>query len=380
MSREPGLWPTPQAYLKAEAPEAPVLFFAPMVLQQVARDFQAGFPGMVTYAVKANDGRAVIENLVEAGLRGFDVASPAEMARVRAVSAEVDLHYNNPVRTPAEIQAAIAAGVVSYAIDARSELEKLVAAGVPQGVEVAVRLRLPVKGAVYDFGEKFGEDPAGAVELLKAVAAAGFRPAMTFHPGTQCDAPSAWTAYIGTCAEVARAAGLRLERLNVGGGFAANRDGTAPDLAAVFAAIATAVEEAFGRDAPALVCEPGRALVAESHVLATRVKAVRACGAVFLNDGVYGSFGEGLNALGVSRRTHVLRPDGSPRTGRLIAREIYGPTCDSLDRLPGKYRLPDTLSEGDHVLFEAMGAYSTATTTRFNGFGQTVRANVQALR
>lgn len=379
MSRHPEIWATPEAYLASVSTQAPVLFFAPTVLQEVAQAFRAAFPGMVTYAVKANDSRAVIENLVEAGIAGFDVASPAEIAKVRAVSGDVALHYNNPVRSPAEIEQARAAGVDSYSVDGMSELKKLVAAGLEPGVEVAVRLRLPVAGAVYDFGEKFGEDPQGCVDLLRAVAAAGFSPAMTFHPGTQCAAPEAWTAYIGTCAEVARAAGVRLARLNVGGGFAVNNRGIVPDLAAIFAAIEAAVGEAFGPEAPALLCEPGRALVAESHLLATRVKAVRECGAVFLNDGVYGSMGEGLNALGVSHRIRVLRPDGVERAGASIGRVIYGPTCDSLDRLPGEYQLPEDLAEGDFVLFEAMGAYTSATVTRFNGYGATEIVTVQAL-
>ncbi len=379
MSKQPSIWPDPVTCLKHLSSEHPVLFFAPSVVQDVARDFIAGFAGLVTYAVKANDARAVIENLARAGITTFDVASPAEIAKVRALVPGATLHYNNPVRSPGEIAAARAAGVASWSVDGLGELDKLIAADLPAGTEVAVRLRLPVKGAVYDFGEKFGEDPEGAVEILRRVAAAGFIPAMTFHPGTQCAAPAAWTAYIGTSARVARKAGVRLARLNVGGGFAANRDGTRPDLPAIFTAIAGAVADEFGADAPALVCEPGRALVAESHVLATRVKAVRACGAVFLNDGIYGSFGEALTSLGVVGRIRVLAPDGQPRCGAARARVIYGPTCDSLDRLPGEYALPDDIAEGDHVLFEGMGAYSTATTTRFNGYGETQVITVQSL-
>lgn len=379
MSRLPEIWPNPVAYLTRVRPEHPVLFFAPQVLQQVARDFRAGFPGQVTYALKANDSPAVIENLLEAAIDGFDVASPSEIAKVRAVSADVALHYNNPVRSPGEIAQARAAGVVSYAVDSLSELAKLEVAGLGCDVEVAVRLRLPVAGAVYDFGEKFGEDPEGAEVLLRAVAAAGFRSSMTFHPGTQCADPAAWAAYIAACAQVARRAGVTLERLNVGGGFAVDNKGISPDLSGIFAAIRNAAVAEFGAEGPALLCEPGRALVAESHVLATRIKGLRECGAVFLNDGVYGSMGEGLNALGVSRRIRVLRPDGQERGGARRERVIYGPTCDSLDRLPGHYQLPEGLEEGDFVLFEAMGAYSSATITSFNGYGATEIVTVQDL-
>lgn len=377
MSHHPSIWPTALAHLKTEHPGHPVLYFAPSVLQDTARAFQAGFAGLVTYAVKANDARVVLENLIAAGIDTFDVASPAEIRKLRAISPHVRLHYNNPVRSPAEIAEARAAGVVSYAVDGLSELAKLMEHVPPEGIEVAVRLRLPVEGAVYDFGSKFGEDPDAAVVLLKAVAVAGYLPAMTFHAGTQCTDPAAWTTYIETCADVARRAGVRLGRLNVGGGFPAHRD-DAPDLEAIFAAIEAAVLASFGADHPALVCEPGRALVHEAYALATQVKALRECGAVFLNDGIYGSFGEALTSLGVVGRVSTLKRGGAVHQGAMSARVVYGPTCDSLDRLPGEIALPGDLAEGDYVVFGGMGAYSTATMTRFNGYGAVRVITVQS--
>ena len=60
---------------------------------------------------------------------------------------------------------------------------------------------------------------------------------------------------------------------------------------------------------------------------------------------------------------------GSPKECRL-----FGPTCDGLDTLSeneyihntGKVFLPD-LQEGDLVYTENMGAYTTASSTNFNG-------------
>ncbi|WP_421703364.1 type III PLP-dependent enzyme [Aliiroseovarius sp.] len=376
MSRPLSIWPTALTHLKNEHPEQPVLYFSPEVLQQTARDFLAGFDGMVTYAIKSNDDRAVIENLLAAGVSGFDVASPVEIRKMRSISATVDLHYNNPVRSPAEIREAVSMGVCSYSVDGLSELAKLIDLVPPAGIEVAVRMRLPVEGAAYDFGSKFGEDPEGCVTLLKAVAAAGFIPSMTFHPGTQCADPAAWTAYIQTCADVAREAGVRLARLNVGGGFASNR-GVAPDLGAIFDAIHHSVVEAFGEDAPGLVCEPGRALVAEAFTFATRVKALRECDSVFINDGIYGGFAEFM-LIGMLDRVTSVRPDGTPVPGPLMERIVYGPTCDSMDRLPEPLPLPKALEEGDYLIFEGMGAYCTATVTRFNGYGDLQVITVQS--
>lgn len=365
MRNQPALWPSPQWHLPKFQPDAPVLFFAPEVLQNTARRFLDGFDGLVTYAVKANDHAAVLENLVSAGVGAFDVASPLEMARVRQAKADAVLHYHNPVRSRAEIAEAVGHGIASWSVDCPSELAKL--ADVPrEGTEIAVRLRLPVAGAAYDFGEKFGADPDAAVVLLQAAREMGFATAITFHPGTQCADPEAWAVYVGVAADVARRAGVSLTRLNVGGGFAAHRTGAAPDLEAIFARISHEVRAVFGDDAPMLVCEPGRAMVAEAFTLALRVKAVRG-DAVFLNDGAYGALTE-LRDIGLPDRVSVMR-GGQALGGALMPRVIFGPTCDSLDRLPDMMPLPENIAEEDYVLIRAMGAYSASISTGFNGYG-----------
>ncbi len=378
MTLAPALYATPRAHLLTQEPDRPALYFAPSVLQRTARRFQAGFPGLVTYAVKANDAEEVLENLMAAGIDTFDVASPHEMDAVRRLMPGATLHYNNPVRSEAEIAHAVALGVASYSIDGKSELQKLMAGGVPRDAEVSVRLHLPVEGAAYDFGAKFGADPEDATEILRAVAAAGFVPAMTFHPGTQCSDPTAWVTYIAACAEVARDAGVTLKRLNVGGGFAAHRTGAAPDLENIFRNICSAIKEAFGTEAPELVCEPGRAMVADAFTLAARVKSIRDDGSVFLNDGIYGGLAE-APILGNIDRIEVVSADGL-RCETPTPRTVFGPTCDSLDRLPGKLVLPVDLATGDWVLFHGMGAYSTATVTRFNGYGSIEIVTTNSLR
>jgi ornithine decarboxylase len=367
MSRFPQVWASEDEHLRAARPEHPVYYFSPEALARTARRFRSGFDGLATYAVKANPERTVLENLAAAGVSGFDVASPAEIALVQQIAPTAALHYNNPVRSRAEIAAGVAAGVASWSVDGFGELEKL-KAQVPRGVEVSVRLALPVGGAAYDFGSKFGEGPEGAAELLRAVAEAGFTPAMTFHPGTQCADPAAWARYIETCAAISQATGVRLARLNVGGGFPSDRGQGATALEAVFDAIHAARDAAFGAEGPGLVCEPGRAMVAEAFTLALKVKAERACGSLFLNDGIYGALAE-APLMGAVERVRVVSPEGRPRAGAPRARVLYGPTCDSIDRLPEPVDLPGDVVEGDYLLIEGMGAYSTATTTRFNGYG-----------
>lgn len=364
--RETPRWETPIAHIQRHRPDTAQLYFSPAALQGMARRFQAGFGGLVSYAVKANPGEEVLANLVAAGIRAFDVASPREMQAVRAVCGDAVLHYNNPVRSGDEVAEARAYGVASCSVDCARELEKL--ERLPRTTEIAVRLALPVAGAAYDFGDKFGLDPRRAAVLLRQVAERGFVPAITFHPGTQCADPGAWGAYIEAAAKVARAADVRIARLNVGGGFASHRGGAAPDLEAIFEHIRAVTERSFGAQAPGLVCEPGRAMVADALTLATRVKALRACGAVFLNDGIYGGLME-MRDIGAPGRIRVIDAQGRERRAAPMPRAVFGPTCDSLDRLPEPLPLPGDIAEGDYVLFDGMGAYSRCLSTGFNGYG-----------
>jgi len=373
----PQIWPDPTTHLTSTRPDHPVLYLSLLRLQETARRFLRGFPGLVSYAVKANDRREVLETLVAAGIRHFDVASPAEMRLVRDIDRGAVLHYNNPVRSTAEVEAGIRAGVSSWSVDHPAGLAQL--AGVPRRCEISVRIKLPVGGAAYDFGDKFGATPPQAVALVQQVARGGWSPALCFHPGTQCADPAAWESYIHAAAEIARRAGVRLTRLNVGGGFPASRGTGLPALEEFLTRIRSATAKAFGDSAPQLVCEPGRAMVAEAGVLATRVKQLRDGGAtVYLNDGIYGGLAE-LRDIGLTSRLHVMAPDGTPRRGKPLPRTMFGPTCDSLDRLPDGMFLPDDMEAGDYLLFEAMGAYSVVTSTGFNGYGLHDMVSVERL-
>ena len=380
MGLSKSIWTNPTEYLRNQQPENPVLFFSPPIVQATARRFLDGFPGLVTYAVKANPGEEVVENLVAAGVKGFDCASPFEIDLIRRLAPDAAIHYNNPVRSRVEIEHAVARGVKSYSVDSASELAKLIQLVPSAGCKISVRFKLPVAGAAYNFGAKFGATADVAVGLLKTVAEAGFIPSITFHPGTQCTDPNAWGSYIREAAVIARQAGVRIARLNVGGGFPNYRAlGVLPQLEAIFATIDRVTAESFGAERPALVCEPGRGLCGDAFAVAAKVKGLRDAIHVFLNDGIYGSLFE-FSQIGIIDRIEVLDPAGHRRKGALHGRIVFGPTCDSVDRLPGDVPLPVDIQEGDYVVFQGMGANSTVTNSRFNGFGELGRCTTLSLK
>lgn len=357
-------------------PTEPVYLFSQDSLGRRARCFQRGFSGTVSYAVKANPEPRIIRALAARGIRHFDVASPGEAALVAGLCPAATLHYNNPVKAEEAILTAYRDyGLRSFALDEMSELTKIRrATGGASDVMYSVRFRLEHRDASYDFGSKFGATPDRAAEMLRAIADAGARPALAFHPGSQCTDPQMYARYVKVAAEIAARAGVALVQLNVGGGFPEQYDATIPPLASFFAAIDVAMERAFCRPPP-LMCEPGRAMVASSVSLLARVIHVREDQrTLFVNDGVYGGMQE-QSLVDLPLPLKLWREGVQPR-GRPHSYRIFGPTCDPVDRLSREMALPCRAKVGDYIEFGLLGAYGSATSTGFNGFRSTAYLNV----
>ncbi|NJM29180.1 MAG: type III PLP-dependent enzyme [Rhizobiales bacterium] len=356
------------------SPQEPLFCFSAPQLAARARQFIGHFPGEVSYAVKCNPEAAVLKTLSDAGIKIWDVASVHEMAAVRAVTPAAKFHYHNPVKSRAEIKAAFEKyGCRRFAVDCRAELAKVVEIVGDARVEIAVRFVLPRDRAssAHDFSTKFGAPEHVAVELLKTAAARGYAPVLTFHPGSQSRDPNVYARHIEAAARIANAAGVKIAKLNVGGGFPANYLlSKAPDPADFFKTIIEAVKRAFAPgEAPALECEPGRGLAAPSMSLLTRVKLVCSEGDdIFINDGVYGGLMEFMQVPELMPPYRVIR-DGKVLEGKTKSFKVFGPTCDPLDVLPHRLDLPEDLRDEDFIEFGMLGAYGLATTTRFNGYG-----------
>src|SRR5690606_31017142 len=135
--------------------------------------------------------------------------------------------------------------------------------------------------------------PDVAVELLRRARAVADRVGICFHVGSQCMEPEAYARAIALAAEVALRSGVRIDVLDVGGGFPVSYpDVTPPPLSAFMAAIAGAYAATGLADTGCrLWAEPGRALVAPGVSLVVQVQHRRA-DALFINDGVYGSLSD----------------------------------------------------------------------------------------
>lgn len=332
-----------------------------------ARGFVEAFPGRVLYAVKCNPHPAIIDTLYAAGVRHFDTASLPEIAQVREAHRDAGAYFMNPAKGRAVIRTAYEVyGVRHFVVDHVSELEKVLAVTGGEGIVVHVRIKTGETRVLFDLAAKFGAPFAEAVALLAAVRREGLQCGLAFHVGSQCQSVPAYREALRLCARVMREAGTSIDYLDIGGGFPAHYPGQAIEPLETYLASINAELDGMGlRNDTVLMCEPGRALVADYQSLLTQV-LLRKDDAIYINDGVYG----GLSELVITRLElpmRVIRLDGEVSTTNR-AFQVFGPTCDSMDVLPKPCVLPDDIREGDWIEIGQLGAYSNAAATRFNGF------------
>ncbi len=360
--------PTVDAAVAKLRPEEPLHCLRPQAITAAARSFVEAFSGRTLYAVKCNPDPRVLSALWRGGVRAFDCASPAEISVVRQVLPEASVHYMHPVKARSAIRMAFAEGVRDFALDSVDELEKILAeTGSPDDLGLVVRLALPKGNAALDLSGKFGVAPDEAAALVRRARSHARRLGLSFHVGSQCDDPARWRQAMALAASVATEAGVKIDVLDVGGGFPSAYPGAdLPVLAAFMAEIDgayAALVERLGDLAPGeLWAEPGRALVAQGVSVVVQVQARRG-EALYVSDGVYGSLSD-AGALGWRYPVRLIRPSTAERRPFTL----FGPTCDSLDRMDGGFVLPGDVAEGDWIEVGQLGAYGASLRTAFNGF------------
>jgi len=239
--------------------------------------------------------------------------------------------------------------------------------GAPPDLTLVVRLVVDNTASACPLAGKFGAEKAMAVALLQSIQALGLPAGLSFHVGSQCLAPEAYTRAIAQANQIAMQAGVRPTVLDVGGGFPTALTANVPPLKHFFQAIKRAHAEAPWLCDAALWAEPGRALVAAAGSLLARVE-LRKDQVLYLNDGTYGGLFEAGPAVGLVYPVQVWRNGQRFHAGPMQDFSLFGPTCDSTDYMPGPFNLPTDIQVGDWLEFQHLGAYCQPTRTSFNGF------------
>ena len=349
-------------------PEKPIYCIRKKSIQSASNYFRNKFPGKVLYAVKTNSHPEVLKTIVESGIENFDVASIQEIKDIRAIATNAKCSYMHTVKSRESIKDAyFNYNIKTFSLDTKDELIKIIeATNQAKDLELFVRVAVSNEHAEIDLSKKFGALTSEAIGLLRLTKQYAKKVGLSFHVGSQCMHPISYSKGIEEVGNIIKKTKIIPDYINIGGGFPAIYPDLVPQsLENYFEEIKKGLTNLKLEKLPELLCEPGRAIVAESGSTIVRVN-LRKKQKLYINDGTYGTlFDAGTPNIVYPSR---LIKSGKAISKKLTAFDFYGPTCDSMDYMKGPFLLPNNIKENDYIELGQLGAYGLTFRTQFNGF------------
>ena len=351
-------------------PDKPVYCIRKKSILSASKFFQKKFPGRILYAVKTNPHPEVIKTLVKSGISEFDVASISEIKSVRKFSQNAKCSFMHTVKSREDVQEAyFKYGVKTFALDTKEELIKIIESTKnAKDLEIFVRVAVSNEHAEIDLSKKFGAMNNEASGLLRLAKQYANKIGLSFHVGSQCMHPISYTKGIAEIGNIIKKTKIIPDYINVGGGFPTIYPDLVPQsLDNYFQEIKMSLYNLKLNNLPEIICEPGRALVAESGSTIVRVN-LRKKQKLYINDGTYGTLFDAGTPNIVFPSKLIKESSNKIISKKLTAFDFYGPTCDSMDYMKGPFVLPNNIKENDYIELGQLGAYGLTFRTEFNGF------------
>ncbi len=351
-------------------PDKPVYCIRKKSILSASKFFQKNFPGKILYAVKTNPHPEVIKTLLKSGINQFDVASVEEIKAVRKFDQVSKCSFMHTIKSREDIsEAYFKYGVKTFALDTKDELIKIIeSTSNAKDLELFVRVAVSNEHAEIDLSKKFGAINSEAAGLLRLVKQHSKRIGLSFHVGSQCMHPISYSKGISEIANIIKKTKIVPDYLNIGGGFPTiYPDLIPPSLESYFDEIKKGLENLKIEKLPEIICEPGRALVAESGSTIVRVN-LRKKQKLYINDGTYGTLFDAGTPNIVFPSKMIKDNSNKIISKKLTAFDFYGPTCDSMDYMKGPFLLPNNIKENDYIELGQLGSYGLTFRTQFNGF------------
>ncbi len=349
-------------------PERPVYCIRKKSIQLASAVFQKKFPGKILYAVKTNPHPEVLKTIIESGIEDFDVASIKEIQEVKKINSKVKCSYMHTVKSRESIKEAyFKYGIKTFSLDTKDELIKIIeTTNEAKDLELFVRVLVSNEHAEIDLSKKFGALSSEAAGLLRLTKQYSKKVGLSFHVGSQCMHPISYEKGIKEIGNIIKKTKIVPDYINVGGGFPTIYPDLVPQsLENYFKVIKESLKNLKLTKMPKIICEPGRAIVAESGSTIVKVN-LRKKQKLYINDGTYGTlFDAGVPNIVYPSR---LITDGRAVSKKLTSFDFFGPTCDSMDYMKGPFVLPNNIKENDYIELGQLGAYGLTFRTHFNGF------------
>ena len=349
-------------------PVKPIYCIRKKSIQISSKTFQDKFPGKILYAVKTNPHPEVLKTIIQSGIKDFDVASIKEIKDIRKIDPTAKCSYMHTVKSREDInEAYFKFGVKAFSLDTKDELIKIIeSTNRAKDLELFVRISVSNEHAEIDLSKKFGALNSEATGLLRLAKQYGKKIGLSFHVGSQCMHPISYAKGITEVGNIIKKTKIIPNYINIGGGFPTTYPDLVPQpLNNYFEEIKKSLRNLKLNKIPEIICEPGRAIVAESGSTIVRVN-LRKKQKLYINDGTYGT----LFDAGVPNIVYPSRLITNRRfvSKKLTSFDFYGPTCDSMDYMKGPFILPNNIKENDYIELGQLGAYGLTFRTQFNGF------------
>ena len=322
------------------------------------------------YAVKCNDDHRILKTLASMGA-GFDCASKNEIKKILSIGVNAErIIYAHTVKQVSFLKYAAERGVKKVTFDSPAELLKI--KEFHPKAQVVCRIRFDASNSLVCLGLKFGCDPiVEAPELIRMCKELNMNLiGISFHVGSGTHDYGIFERalkMVRQLFDVAAENGFKLDFVDIGGGIMGNDINLLDQYAEP---INRGIEKYFSDPSIKIISEPGRFFVESAFTLAVQVvlKRTGIDGHVnyYINDGIFLSFlmihiSDEKVDFKVVRRS-MTKPLHEP-----CLSTIWGSSCNSKDKVVDSKIIPD-LQIGDWLVFHNMGAYTTTTSTKFNGF------------
>tara|TARA_B100001057_G_scaffold394431_1_gene403600 strand:- start:404 stop:1588 length:1185 start_codon:yes stop_codon:yes gene_type:complete len=351
-------------------PEKPVYCIRKHSVTKASKFFQKNFPGEVLYAVKTNPHPVIIKTLIDSGIKQFDVASIEEIEQIRKFTTTAKCSYMHTVKSPENIKKAyFKYGIKTFSLDTKEELIKIIKnTNNAKDLELFLRIAVSNEHAEIDLSKKFGAHNNESLGLLRLIKQNAYKIGLSFHVGSQCMHPISYSKGIVEIGNIIKKTKIIPDYINVGGGFPTIYPDLIPqNLIEYFNVIKKSLENLYLEKMPKVICEPGRALVAESGSTIVRVN-LRKKQKLYINDGTYGTLFDAGTPNIVFPAKMIKDTSSKIISKKITAFDFFGPTCDSMDYMKGPFLLPNNIKENDYIELGQLGAYGLTFRTKFNGF------------
>ena len=351
-------------------PEKPVYCIRKNSIRSAVNYFTKHFPGKILYAVKTNPHPTVIQTIIDSGIKQFDVASIEEIKSIRNFSQSAKCSYMHTVKSRESIKEAyFKYGVKTFSLDTKDELVKIIeCTNNAKDLELFVRVAVSNEHAEIDLSKKFGALSSEATGLLRLAKQHATKIGLSFHVGSQCMHPISYSKGINEIGNIIKKTKILPDYINVGGGFPTIYPDLIPQsMENYFNEIKKSLENLKLEKMPEVICEPGRALVAESGSTIVKVN-LRKKQKLYINDGTYGTLFDAGTPNIVFPSKMIKENSNKIISKKLTAFDFFGPTCDSMDYMKGPFLLPNNIKENDYIELGQLGAYGLTFRTQFNGY------------